>query len=114
MPVRSQRFTLRSMSFQLQGAQTWRRKQNRRAASNVKYAREVHPVGWFKTIGWRIMAKLIKPKTEVIPVGLRPWVPHVRDMLNGNTVEARDLLMAARKIMPAKQWRKLYAPWVGA
>ena len=52
----------------------------------------------------RKLRKQARHKTNPLPVGLRPWVPHVRETLARKDAAALYLSAAIRKTCTKRQW----------
>ena len=86
------------------------RRKRHTGKSTLKYARR--PEGWREWIAAKLLKRSFRLKWNVIPVGVRPSVPHVRRDLDAGGDAANAILDAARRAMPSYQFKAVYKPWL--
>lgn len=86
----------------------WRRKNRHSSRSNLRYARR--PKGWQEWIAAVLLRRTFFDRTKVIPVHLRPHVPHVRHALDNG--EGGRILAEAKRLLPKAQFKHVYAAWL--
>src|SRR3990167_9330721 len=82
--------------------------------NNERWVERVFAKGWRDNIRVAILEFMNRQKTPqatVIPVYLRPHVPHVRADLAQGGDKARLILAQAKALLPEKQYRHTYGFW---
>ena len=93
---------------------TYHRKRYGHHRNNERWVERVFSKGWRDNIRVAIlefMGRQKPAKSKVIPVYLRPHVPHVRADLAQGGDKARWILAQATALLPEKQYRHTYEFW---